>query len=78
MNQIPEIERLQEAKRRALNVADVRAKENVKLRAALQEIATMRQPSGGIEHEWREAWDKIQDVARGASAGGRNEDAERR
>lgn len=41
MNQIPEIERLQEAKRRALVIADERSKENVKLRAALQKIADL-------------------------------------
>jgi hypothetical protein len=33
-----EIERLQEAKRRALTIADERSKENVKLRAALDLI----------------------------------------
>jgi hypothetical protein len=41
MNKIPEIERLQEAKRRALAIADERSKENVKLRAALQKIADL-------------------------------------
>jgi hypothetical protein len=33
-----EIERLQDAKRRALAIADERSKENVRLRAALQKI----------------------------------------
>jgi hypothetical protein len=36
-----EIERLQDAKRRALAIADERAKENVQLRSALEKIAAM-------------------------------------
>lgn len=39
LDAIAEIERLQAAKRRALNIADVRSHLSVKLRAALTEIA---------------------------------------
>lgn len=51
---VAEIERLQEAKRRALAIADERSKENValraendRLRAALQAIAEDDDPAGG-------------------------------
>lgn len=55
-----EIERLQEAKRAALAIADERAKENVELRAALQRIVDEADSDDGLT-----AWDGS-DIARAA------------
>jgi len=45
---LAEIERLQAAKRRALAIADERAKESVVLRAALQPFAAYADPRNGV------------------------------
>jgi hypothetical protein len=52
-----EIERLQAAKRAALTIADARAKENVLLRAAMENIRDAKEPPNNPapdDRDWRD------------------------